>query len=45
MEGSWFNNIPLKKLRGIKQAMIEYLRREVPEIYGDLKDEPEIESS
>ena len=40
MEGSFFDNIPPDKLRQIKQNMIEYLRRECPQIYGGLKDEP-----
>jgi len=44
MEGTWFDNIAPKDLRRVKQNMIEYLRNYWPEIYGDLKDEPEDES-
>lgn len=40
MTGSYFDNIPPEKVRKIRQRMIKYLRREVPVIYGDLKDEP-----
>jgi len=48
MRGSWYNKFneePLHKfskeqIRQIRQNMIEYLRRECPQIYGDLKDEP-----
>ena len=39
IEGSWFDNIPPEKLRAIKQRMVEYLRSNFPQIYGDLKDE------
>jgi hypothetical protein len=53
MECSWFEKFdetsqPLKfsaeQIRKIRQNMIEYLRRECPELYGDLKDEPDVSS-
>ena len=45
MEGTWFDNIAPEDLRRVKQSMIEHLRRNFPEIYGDLKDEPEAKSN
>ena len=45
MTGSYFDNISADKVRRIRQNMIEYLRREVPELYGDLKDEPSEDDS
>ena len=49
-EGTWWYSDPLpyiapKDLRRLKQNMIDYLKRECPQIYGDLKDEPIIDST
>ena len=42
--GKTFESFSPEALRKIRQSMVEYLRKECPQIYGDLKDEPDSSS-
>lgn len=42
--GITFESLSPEALRNIRQNMVEYLRNTCPQIYGDLKDEPDISS-
>lgn len=39
MKDSYFDNMSEDEIKKVRQNIIDYLKREMPSIYGDLKDE------